>query len=71
MDGIQNPSFKFVVSRTCFDHVLFWIVCGLLIGYKIILDDTLNQEDSNCHYFLKRHHVNLANERGATGFEEE
>ena len=49
--GIQV--FKFVVSRTHFDHVLFLIVCGLLIGYKIILDATLDEEDSNCHYFLK------------------
>ena len=64
--GIQV--FKFVVSRARFDHVLLWIVCGLLIGYKIILDATLDEEDSNCHYFLKSHHGNLANERGVTQF---
>ena len=71
MDGIGIQVFKFVISKTCFDHVLFWIVCGLLIGYKIIFDVALDGEDSNCHCCLKSHHVNLANERGVTQFEEE
>ena len=64
--GIQV--FEFVVSKARFGHVLFWIVCGLLIGYKFILDAILDEEDSNCHYFLKSHHGNLANERGVTRF---
>ena len=58
--------FKLVISRICFDHVLLCTICRLVIVFKIILDATLDQEDSNCHCFLKSHHVNLANERGVT-----
>ena len=71
MDGIWNSSFQVCCLknsfRSCFVLHCLWIVDWI----QDYLDDTLDEDDSNCHCFLKSHHVNLANERGVTQFDQE